>query len=101
VVEELTGNIAILSKKRSANFCDLQNSNTTSVVKQQFTCSTSKCRNCSTDTFQRCEKPVAGTCVSVNHLLEQSTLSKCQLLYKTTSSESSFFLFPNEKGEIC
>jgi len=53
MAEELTGNILNLSEKRPAEeFHSLQNCNATPVVTQQLMCSTSKSRNCITDTSQ-------------------------------------------------
>ena len=65
VAEELTGSAPTVSRKRWAEeVCSPNDTNASSVVKRRVTCSTSKCRNQTTDMFQECNKPVCGRCAT-------------------------------------
>ena len=65
VAEELTGSATKVSCKRSANKdCSPNDANAGPIVKRRLTCSTSKCRNRTTDMCQACNKPVCGRCAT-------------------------------------
>ena len=65
VAEELTGSEPAVSRKRRAEevFRPSEN-NATSSRKCRFTCSTSKCRNRTSETCQDCKRPVCGRCAT-------------------------------------
>ena len=64
VTEELTGSAPTVSRKRRAEeVCSPNDTNASSIVKRRLTCSTSKCRNRTTDMSQECNKPMCGRCV--------------------------------------
>ena len=65
VTEELTASAPTVSRKRLAEkVCSLNDTNASSIVKRRATCSTSKCRNRTSDMCQECNKPVCGRCAT-------------------------------------
>ena len=68
VAEELTGIFgsaaAMPRKRRAEEIYGPRNSSAASIVKRRLTCSTSKCRNRTTDLCQECSNPVCGKCAS-------------------------------------
>ena len=65
VAEELTGSAPTVSRKRRAEeVCSSNDTNASSIVKCRVTCSTSKCRNRTTDMRQECNNSVCGRCAT-------------------------------------
>ena len=65
VAEELTESEPTVSRKRRAEeVCSPNDTNTSSIVKLRVTCSTSMCKNRTTDMCHECNKPVCGRCAT-------------------------------------
>ena len=59
VAEELTESAPTVSRKRRAEeVCSPNDTNASSIVKRRVTCSTSMCKNRTTDMYYECNKPV-------------------------------------------
>ena len=65
VAGELTESAPTVSRKRRAEeVCSPNDTNASSIVKRRVTCSTSMCKNRTTDMCQECNKPVCGRCAT-------------------------------------
>ena len=65
VAEELIGSApTVTRKRRDEEVCSPNDTSASSIVKRRVTCSTSMCRNRTTDMFQECNKPVCGKCAT-------------------------------------